>query len=251
MDKQYYFDWASQLGFIFGFSFSNWTDFSILIFWSFMLSYVLSAVFYQFHLEDEQFKMKQTFVQFLKNRYFGVWIGFALFYYTTMLLPWYLLLFAFFLLPFAFLQAPIMGLDQQKFKLRMKQMFKFKGYGISLLVLIILLVIAFLIAQPFGLIFSIQEKYQSQPLINDLLDMLSKFIERIVNSLDGNGLFWANVTRQIFYILFTLILFVFLAITMSYAFYSLKEKQDAISLRLKFESFGKRKRNQETIYDYD
>ena len=64
-------------------------------------------------------------------------------------------------------------------------------------------------------------------------------------------MFWANVMRQIVYVIFMLFILPLLIITMAFGYYSELEKTEANGLKNAFKNFGKRSRIKETPVDFD
>ena len=53
------------------------------------------------------------------------------------------------------------------------------------------------------------------------------------------------------FVIFLFIMLPFFFIMMGFIYFDIREKNTAIGLRKEFELFGKRKRNQETLVDFD
>lgn len=249
LQMQYYFDWASQLSFMLGYSFQNQLDVLILFAWSWVTLYILMCVFYSM-IECSDYSSYSSFWQFLRKRALGTYLFLALLFGVSFLLPWYVLVFVFFLIPFLFTQTSQMALDDQPFKTRLKKAFKFNNYGASFVVLLLLLITVFFLMQPIAFVFS-QHDYQNEPIISDVLDMFAAFIQRVADEVHGEGIVYANIFRQLIYLGYLLLIFIWLGIAMTLVFFSAKEKKEAYSLKASLHLFGKRKRNQETPFDYE
>jgi len=249
---QYWYDWASQLEFMIGYCFINGQDYLIFTIWTFVFALIFSTVFWAMQSTDEEFSWKQFF-NYLKKRFFGIWLANLFFALSCLLLPWYFLLFAIFLLPFFFLNAAAMGISNGKFKERFRKGFRYskQHYGKSLVLLLILICLTAIILQPIALVFSIHNSWTNEPEMRDLLDMLADFVKRIAMIYTDDYMVWANFFRQFVYIIFILGLLPLLIITMGFGYFSEREKTEVMGLRNQFEKFGKRSNTQESKVDFE
>ena len=251
-NTQYWYDWASQLSCMIGYSFLNLQDVLVFFVWTFVFALIFSTVFWAMQTTDEVFSWRQFF-SYLKKRLFGVWLGNLFFAIISLALPWYILLFALFLLPFFYLNAAAMGISKGKFGERFKKGFKYskQQYGKTLIILVILIILATLIMQPVALVFSIHNTWSNEPGMPDLLDMLADFVKRIAMIYTDDYMMWANFTRQFVYIIFMLGLLPLMVITMGFGYFSEREKTEATGLREEFKKFGKRSNTKETSIDFE
>jgi uncharacterized membrane protein SpoIIM required for sporulation len=252
MGFPHYYDWASQLEILFGYSFDNGLDFIIVGLWSLIITQLFITTFYVIHLQGAKINAK-GFLSFLKERFISVWAGNLILFIVVFGLPWYWLIWMVFLIPLFYLQPAAMALDENTFWLRYKRSFSFSqsNYGVSLLIILTTLLIISIIAQPFAFVFSIHEPFNDKPMVRDLLDMIADFTKRIALIYTDEHLFWSNIVRQIVYLLFVLLILPFIAVTMSMVFYSEKEIRDVVSLKEAYKKFGKRSRLQETPHNLE
>ncbi|MES2798422.1 MAG: stage II sporulation protein M [Bacteroidota bacterium] len=255
MVLQHEYDWRKQLSIIFGYGndidTSNSTDNFIMLLWSFLISWMFVITFFIIQKQSLQFKAKELF-QFGYKKIIPVWAGSILLILIVFYLPWFWLLVFMFIVPFFFANPAVMGLDNAPFFSRLGKGFSFstKNYGISTLVIMILLVLITIIAQPIAFVFS-THNWQGEPYVSDLLDVISGFVKRVASIYSDEPIVYANIARQIVYVLFAILVFPFLAITMATIYYSEKEEREALSLKEAFKKFGKRSRLQETNIDLD
>jgi uncharacterized membrane protein SpoIIM required for sporulation len=260
---QYWYDWAAQLEFMIGYgcynleeNIINWQDCVVAGIWTFIFAFVFSSVFWSVKTLNQEFSWS-SFFSYLRERFFGIWLANIFLCLTVFILPWYLLLPALGVLPFFFINAASAGLGDGSFGERFKRGFKYskQHYGNTLLLLLILLLLTFLIMQPIAFIYSYHETdwvtLEEAPVMRDLLDLSADFVKRIAQIYTDDYMIWANILRQIVYVFYILGLLPLLVISMSFAFYSERERTEAHGLRKAFQKFGKRSRSQEKEVDYD
>lgn len=249
---QYWYDWASQLEFMIGYGFRNIQDFVVLIAWFFVFNLMFTSVYWSVKTYDQPFSWR-SFFTFFKERYFGILLGNIFLFATVLFLPWYLLLFVVFLLPFFYLNGATMALHPKGAGKRFGRGFKFSKqyYGNSLLILLIILVLTFIIAQPIAFFLSIHEGWNDQPLIRDLLDIAADFVKRIAQIYTEDYMFWANVLRQIVYVAFMFGIIPLVVITTAFGYFSERERTEATGLHEAMEKFGRRSRTNETDVDFE
>ena len=105
--------------------------------------------------------------------------------------------------------------------------------------------------QPIAFVFSIHDGWTNEPIVSDLLDIVANFTKRVAQLFTDDYMFWANAFRQLIYIIFLLGIVPMVVITMSFAYFTEREKTEAIGLRIHFEKFGKRSRTRETKADFE
>ena len=249
---EYWYDWSAQLEFLMGYGFYNVQDAIVLFAWTLIFALIFSSVLWSVRTYGQEFSWK-SFGRYLKERYIGIWLANSFLCFTVLLLPWYLLLPALALIPFFFLNAAAAGLDGNKFGIRFKRGFKYSKqyYGNTLLLVMILLLFTFLFMQPIAFVFSIHETWTDKPMMSDLLDMLAEFVKRVAQIYTDDYIIWANILRQIVYMIFMLGILPLVIITMAFGYFSELERTEARGLRKAFEKFGKRSKTQEKEVDYE
>jgi ATP-dependent Zn protease len=85
----------------------------------------------------------------------------------------------------------------------------------------------------------------------DLLDKIAGFTKNIARYYTEDFVVPANIIRQVFYIAFLFFTLPLFLILMGFQYFAVREQQHSIGLRKQFESFGKRKRNQEKPIDFE
>jgi len=249
---EYWYDWAAQLAFIMGYGFRNVQDYMVCVAWIFIFALMLTGILWSVASIGEPFSWT-SFFQYFKQKYLSIWFGNLFLALIVLALPWYLLLFAVFLLPFFYLNGATMGLDNETFGTRFKRGFKYskQHYGNSLLVLLVLLSLVFMAAQPIAFVLSIHDGWRDEPMVRDLLDLMAGFVKRVAQIYTDDYIIWANGFRQFVYIVFMLGVLPLLVITMSFGYFTELEKTEAKGLKKAFEKFGKRSRSRETEADFD
>lgn len=255
LQKQFWYDWASQLEFMIGYGFQNLQDWIVLGSWTIIFTLIFASVLWSVRTTYEAFSWK-SFFEFLGKRGLGIWVANSFLMLCVLFLPWYLLLPAmFFPIPFFFLNAASAGLDDESFGTRFKRGFKYskQHYWKTVVLLLILLLLVTLIMQPIAFVFSIHDGWRDEPLVRDLLDMVADFVKRVAQIFtEGTEyMFWSNAFRQLIYVLFMLGILPLVIIMMSFGYYSELERNEANGLKRAFKKFGKRSRNKETDVDFE
>ena len=250
--KQYWYDWSAQLELMIGYGYHNLQDVFMVVVWTFIFALMLTAVLWSVNTIGEEFSWK-SFFAFVGKRLLGIWLANIFLMLLIMTLPSWGLMLAVFVMPFFMLNGAAAGLDDEKFGVRFKRGFKYSAqhYGKSLLVLLILIGLTVIMMQPIAFVFSIHDGWSNEPMVRDVLDMVADFTKRIAQIYTDDYMFWANVLRQLVYVLFMLFLLPLLFITMSFGYYSELEKTEANGLKNAFKKFGKRSRTKETSVDFE
>ncbi len=249
---QYWYDWSAQLELMIGYGYHTMQDIFMVVAWTFIFALMFTAVFWSIKTLGEAFSW-QSFFQFAKKRLLGIWLTNMFLMIIIMTLPLWALLLAVFIIPFFMLNSAAAGLGDEKFGVRFKRGFKYSAqhYGKSLLVLLILIGFTAVLMQPIAFVFSINDGWSNEPIMRDFLDMVADFTKRIAQIYTDDYMFWANVLRQLIYVLFMLFILPLLFITMSFGYYSELEKTEANGLKNAFKKFGKRSRTKETSVDFE
>ncbi|MFN5912485.1 MAG: stage II sporulation protein M [Bacteroidota bacterium] len=252
MGFQHYYDWVVQLSILFGYKFDGIQDWVVFFVWSLLVAQIFTTTFYTITQRNGSVSLKGLLL-FMRKRFTAIWSGCAMLYLLVFGLPWYFLIWLTFLIPFLYLKPAVMGLDEASFTKRLRVAFSFSrtNYGNSLMVILVSVLIVTILSQPIAFIFSIHQPYNDEPMVQDLLDMLAGLIKRIAIIYNADHMFWSNVVRQVFYMLFVLFVLPFVAISMAMIYYHEKEVREAVSLKESFKKFGKRSRLQETSSDID
>jgi len=249
---EYWYDWATQMSFMMGYCFIDSYDYLVAFGWTLIIAFIFASVFWNVKNVYEPFNWK-SFFNYCKKRLLGIWLANILLVVVVFALPWQFLLIAFFALPFVYLNAATMGLGDMPFGKRLGKGFKYstKNYGNALLVMLILLLIVFMAAQPIACFLSIHAYGMDEPMLPDLLDLATRFIKRVGMIYTDDYMIWANVFRQFVYAFYIIIVLCLLAVMMSFGFYNEIERNEAQGLKDEFKKFGKRSRNKETVVDFE
>ncbi len=242
----YFFDWANQLDFIFGFSFRTKYDLISFSSWLILLTLIHASVLHVFYCLVET---PVSLIQYLKKRFLALFVGNLLLCSIVLLLPWYILLPSILVIPFIQLIIPSFGFGNEKWLSNLKIGFKFgaSSYIISLICLILLGALVAVFVQPLAFVGSIVENEMRGPtMFPDVLDLFCDFIEKIVANYGQNGVFWSNVFRQIIYVVILLISIPLYTILSVFLFSNMQETKQAKFLWKEYEKFGKRDRYKET-----
>lgn len=249
---QFWYDWASQLEFILGYGFHNTQDVVVLLCWFILFSLTFTGIFWAVKTVEERFSWRSYF-SFVKERFLLVLAASSFLLLPTLVLPWYLLLIFYFFVPFFYLNASTVALADKDQKNKLGRGFKYssKHYGNSLVILLLLTLVVLVLSQPFAFVLSIHDGWRDEPMIRDLLDMLADFVKRVAQVYTTDYMFWANVVRQVVYVLFLFALLPLIGITAAFGYYTEKERNEANGLKKAFEAFGKRSKTQEMEADYE
>ena len=250
MLAQHWYDWQGQLTLIFGYGFSNGLDWVAFACWSVLMALIFSAVLWSVKTLGEAFSYG-SFFQYLKERFASIYLANLLLFMVVFFSPWYILIIAFFVLPFVMVNAATAGLDHDGFGKRWGKGFKVssQNYGTTLLNLLLLFVLVVIFSQTIASVFSVHNTYTNKPEMRDLLDILADFVGRVAMIFTDDYMLYSNIVRQFVYVLFILVVLPLLVISTAFGYYNVVEKMEAIGLKMEFEKFGKRKRNQETNVD--
>ncbi len=248
---EYWYDWSTQLSFMFGYCFIDAYDFLVAFIWSISIAFLFASVFWSVKNHDKPFEWK-SFWSYLAKRFFGIWLANIFLVFIVFATPGWFNVLTFFVIPFVYLNAAAMGLSNGSFGKRFSKGWSYsaKNYGNGLLALMIMLCIVFIAAQPIAFFFS-NHLYGDEPAMSDLLDLMTSFIKRIGQIYTDDYIFYANVFRQLVYLFYIIIVFCIVAVLMSFAYFTEEERNEASGLRDTFKKFGKRNRNKETPVDFD
>lgn len=249
---EYWYDWASQLEFLFGYGFYNGYDFIVLSVWMLLFNYILLTCLWIVKHQENKLNRKD-FISYIKTRFFPALLGNSFLFVLVLFLPWELLIFVTFVLPFFFLNGTSMALGEGKFGKRFKDGFKFskQNYGNGLLAIIIIVALTFILSQPIAFVFSIHDYYYDEPMVPDLLDFVTQFIKKVAQFYTDDYIIYANLFRQIVYIIFMFAILPIFFFSLGFFYYSQLERNEAKGLKDAFKAFGKRSRTQEKDVDYE
>lgn len=249
---EYWFDWASQLQLMLGYGFENWGDYAVAFGWTIVFTFIYTAVYWTISSKDEPFSWK-SFWSFTGKKFLGVWLANLLLTAIVFVSHWGWMFFWIFIIPFLLLNPAVAALDQGSVGKLWSKGFKVsrKHWGKSIVLLMIMLLITFIAMQPIAFVFSIHEGWNDEPLVRDLLDIITGFIKRVAQIYTDDFIFPANMVRQLFYLAYIFFLLPLLVIITGLGFYTVREVEEATGLRKAFESFGKRSRVKETEADFE
>lgn len=251
MGYEYSVDWTSQLSFIFGNPYATTfvnTDLIAFVFWIFPLSTLTASVVFSVQNEADDFTWP-AFFGFLKKKALKLLLGVAITYLSVALLPLYLIYFAILLYPFLFNMPTLVLLLKEKVGVSKAFSFGAKMWINNLTLILALIMVFGLFAQPIALVFSTDENIPIY--FPDLLDLLVDFVKMILNDETSYTIEIANGIRIITYIIFLIIVLPIFVISSLLSSYSLIERMEAKGLREEFKRFGKRSRIKENGLDYE
>lgn len=244
MLSQHWYDWYALAQIMFGFGKYNLTDLSAGFVWSILFSLILSAVFWAIKSQKNTVSYPDYF-QYLRQRFWKIYLSFALFYWLFYFVPIEAKFILLFLLPLLTINVAVAGLYDGSESLKKAFRYGRKAYGSSILILLFFSLMLVLFIQPIALVFSIHQTWTNEPLVGDLLDMVTDFINRAAIFFTEDYMYYSNSFRQLVYLFFVLFTLPLFALMIGLSYFNSAEKEEAIGLRKEFESFGKRKRNQE------
>lgn len=246
MLSQHWFDWYGQAQIIFGYGLYAYTDLIAGLVWSVLVAVVFAAVFWSLKSSDSHVSYA-SFFRYLRERFMGIYVALSVFYWLFFFTPMEIKFLLLFILPLFTLNIAYAGLSDDPEK-RLKKSFSFgrRGYSSSLLIILFFSIAVTVFIQPIAWVFSIHQSWNNEPIMRDLLDMVTDFMNRaIILFSEDSYMYYSNSFRQLIYILFVLLMLPLFALFTAFSCFSLIEKEQAIGLRKEFEQFGKRKRNQE------
>lgn len=245
MLDQHWFDWYAQAQIMFGYGlYHPYTDIIAGLVWSALIALVFAAVFWSLKSSEKQFSYLDFF-RYLKNRFAGIYLSMSLFYWLFFFTPMEAKFLLLFLLPLFTTNIAYTGISDRKNRLKESFGFGKKAYTSSLLILLFFSLTVALFIQPIALVFSIHQGWTNEPGVRDLLDIVTDFINRASIHFTEDYMYYSNSFRQFTYLLFVLLTLPLFAIMIALSCFNILEKEEVIGLRKEFESFGKRKRNQE------
>ena len=190
----------------------------------------------------------------------AVWIGYFLLFFSLIFVPWYGYFALVFLIPLFYLNGIVPGISNFRFSESFKTGWKYstRAYGQSILNILIFTLIFALFMQPIALVLSIRENFDpksiiniTEPILPDLLDLLADFVKNTAEALGGDRIYWANIIRQLVYILFFLLVFPIWIISLVFLTSNEHEKATANGLKKLAINFGKRSRTKENEVDFE
>ncbi len=246
----YWFDWYAQLEIMMGFGFRNPFDFVAATFWTFLFTLMAASAFHALRSYEEPFSYRHFF-SYLKKHFLRIWVSLILFIAIIFAVPYGITLVLLLLFPFFWGNVARAGLSED-YRWNFKSFIRPHGssYGTILLLMLIISAILVIAAQPIAFLLSIHD-YGSAPAMNDLLDLLVGFIDRVTKGMypDSYAMI-GNVVRQLVYIFFLLFFIPLIPVLFGVQFYSEQEKEKAVGLWQAFQNFGKRSRTNEKEADY-
>lgn len=241
---QHWFDWYAQAQIMFGFGLYHLTDLLAGLAWSVLVALIFSAVFWSLKSSKQSFSYTDYFL-YLKQRFWNIYLSVSLFYWLFFFTPMEIKFLILFILPLFTINVAVAGLYDGKDRLKKAFQYGKKAYGSSLVLILFFGLILIVFIQPIALVFSFHDVWTNQPVIGDLLDMATNFLNRILIFFTEDYMYYSNSFRQVVYLLFVLLTLPLFALMLAFSFFNVLEKEEAVGLKKEFESFGKRKRNQE------
>jgi len=249
---EHWYDWVMQFELMMGYGYYNVLDLVAIGGWTIVFTLIVASVLWSIRTLGEAFSWK-SFFQFTAKKGPGIWLANFFILLFAFTLPWWGLLIGMFLFPLFLLNSAAVGLDDNKFGVRLRKGFKYSAqhYGNSLLMLLILLLFVSLLMQPIASVFSIHDFRGEPSIMSDLLDLVAGFVKRIAITLEGDHIFWGNITRQLVYVLFIIMFIPLVVIMTSFGYFSERERTEANGLKNEFKRFGKRSRTKESSVDFE
>lgn len=245
----YYFDWAGHMEFIFGYGLHGVFDGLMVLIWLSLITFIHASVV---HLFYKMTVASLSFKEFLKQKFFRLFLANLPICALCFFLPWYILLIALLFSPYFQLILPSLGLNNNNLKTDFATGFKFSASSFfpSILSFVLIGALMFVFLQPIAFTGSIVENgYSAALMFPDILDLVANFIEKIMNNFGQSGLFWANVIRQVVYVIAVLLIIPIYTIMSLLLFNNMQEIKQAKSLWKEYEKFGNRDRFKETSFE--
>lgn len=242
----YWYDWAGQLEFIFGYGFSCYWDYFSFLSWLFLYALINTFVLHTFYTAAFE---KISVKDFFKKRFIAILMGSSIIAIPVFLLPWNFLLLFIGILPFLQFAIPAAAFGEEKIFKRILNSIKLatSNYFPSLVTFILFGLAVAIFVQPIALVFSVvYSTVYPEPPVPDLLDLLSDFVAKISDTYGTNGIYWSNIVRQVVYIITVLVVLPLNSILSSFLYFSTVEQKEVRFLKQQFSKFGKRDRFKET-----
>jgi len=241
------FDWYAHAQIMFGFGMFHLSDMLVGGVWSVIVVGIFAVVFWSIKSMDA-LSEKTTLIAYLKERFLFIYLSslpfYALFFFTPIWAKFVLI----FILPFFTANIAYVALTNDTHRILLHG-FRFgrSSYKPSFRIIVLFSCFIAVCIQPIASVFSIQESYTLEPwAFNDLLDVLADFVYTFCLELSSDkALYYANVVRQIVYLLFAFIALPLFVLLLSFSYFSTIENSQAISLWESLKHFGKRKKWQE------
>jgi uncharacterized membrane protein SpoIIM required for sporulation len=242
MLREHFYDWYTMVCIMTGRVGENYIDLLMCVYWSFIFTISYAAAIYSFSKGQHP-----SFLKFLANKGFRLWVGLLLPFVFLFYAPFYLIILTLLILPLTLIIGPTMALSSESFGKSFKLGFKFskQQFGNNFLIIALAFCMIIILAQPIALVFSIQN------LVPDLLDLTVDFCKRIFMTITTDYLVICNVIRQLIYTLFFILMLPLIAICCALVFYSEDETLHLHSLKEQFKVFGKRKKHTENDIDFE
>lgn len=253
MNETYYYDWSAQLSILFGnpygVTFNGWKDLLVGFAWVLPLTICVGAVLYSFIPQQNQ-SISNGFRGFLaKNKFQLVGVT-GIFYSLVYFFPYWFLLISLLIIPFFLLILPssVLNSTENPYKVGFSLSKRYWSKNFGILIILFLLVTA--LSQPIALIFSSPDFETFGFHINDILDLLVNFIERLLTHQTDFAVGITNILRQVVYILFLIFVLILFILSSVILYYSAHEEVYATGLWEKFKQFGERSRTKEVATDF-
>lgn len=256
LKTDHWYDWAAQFEIMFGFGMTSAQDFVAGFVFSVLFSGMFVSVLYAFNTLDEKFSWK-GFFDYARKKILAVWVGNTILFFALFLIPWYWYIVLILLLPFVFLNGIVPGISDLGFGASFKKGWKYsaRSYGFSLLNIVLFTLIFALLFQPVAYVGSMPNalppSFLSTFLMPDLVDLLTDFVKNVAEAFGADRMYWANISRQLVYLMFLIAVLPLWMISMVFLAYNEHEKETATGLKEAFKKFGKRSRYQESEVDFE
>jgi hypothetical protein len=239
----YDYDWIAQLSILFGnyyaVTFKSYVDLLISFAWTIPFTIIFSAVAYTFYNQLKPYS-SSGFLSYFRRK--GFFVGFAVFILLMILihLPHWSMYLLLFLTPFLIHFIGNAMDDEGKISLNKAVLFGKNEWSNTFILSLILILMVISFAQPIAFVFSFHD-YNGNPIIPDLLDLFTGFIERILREETASYVMITNVIRQVVYLVYIILITPLLVYGYSLVYHSAKEKEESVGLKKAFKNFGKSK----------
>ncbi|MCO5260890.1 MAG: stage II sporulation protein M [Crocinitomicaceae bacterium] len=237
---QHWYDWYALTQLMFGFGLYNGWDLLAGFAWSILITLSFGAVFWSVTTKDEGVNYRDFF-NYLKKRFFKMYVALSLFYWLFFFIPIEFKVVLLFILPFLTINTAVIGMEKGELSLKKAFSYGKKSYVNSLSILLLYSLIVCVAIQPIALVFSVQENWSGEPMMVDLLDMITDFLNRALILFTDDYMYYSNFFRQFVYLLFLFIMLPVFVILTILIYCDIVEKHELIGLKEQFQFFGKQK----------
>lgn len=241
----YDYDWIAQLSILFGnyhaITYKSVIDLVVSFAWALPFTVIFAAVGYSFYHQTDAYN-SSAFWKYLKRKAIPIFIVVTVFLGILVHFPHWAMYLLVFLFPF-FMATIANSMDiTAKSDLNAALRYAGKDWSNFFILGLILIIMVISFSQPIAFVFSFHD-FNGEPVISDLLDLFTAFLERVLREHTASYVLIANIVRQVVYVLFILLILPLIIYAFLLIYHSAKEKVESVGLREEFERFANTEKN--------